>query len=441
MVPMNLSRPGLGMAVNGLDPRLSVIGANHECAPIAVRERLAISKASLPGALQRLALSPAVEEAYILSTCNRTEIYLAGESPQAEESAALAFLTELSGFAREELTSHLYQKTGVNAIRHLFTVAAGANSMILGDTEILGQIKESFSTAAQTGTLGKTLHALIKRALEVGKSARTQTQIGGKAASLSYAAVELAAQQMDIKQARVLIVGAGKFGRLVAKILADKGARGIVFANRSFDKAETLAVEFRGTAIPLEQLVQCLPEIDLAVAATDAPCFILQREEIQHALQARTGEALVLIDLGTPRNIDESAQTLPGVALYNIDQLQTVIQNNLDTRREALQRVEEIVEARIDEFMAWYQAACQGDTIKSLIDAAEVVRQEELRKLERKFLRLTSRDRHTVDMLTSRIINRLLHQPITRLKDAAASGDGEELAEATRRLFHLEPLQ
>lgn len=429
------------MAVSGLDSRLSLIGTNHECSPIAVRERLAVSKAALPCALQSLALSPSIEEAYILSTCNRTEIYLVGESPQAEDAAALDFLAGLGGFAREELTPHLYHKTGVDAVRHLFTVAAGANSMILGDTEILGQIKESSLTAAQTGTLGKTLHALVKRALEVGKSARTQTQIGGKAASLSYAAMELAAQQMDIKQARILIVGAGKFGRLVAKILADKGARGIVFANRSLDKAETLAADFHGTAIPLEQLVQCLPEIDLAVAATDAPCFILQRDEIQHALQARTGGALVLIDLGTPRNIDGSAQTLPGIVLYNIDQLQTVIQNNLDTRREALQRVEEIVEERVDEYMAWYQSARQGDTIKSLIDAAEAVRQEEISKLERKFLHLTSRDRHTVDMLTSRIINRLLHQPITRLKDAAASGDGEELADATRRLFRLEPPQ
>lgn len=420
-----------------MSTQLVLIGTNHEWSPISVRERLAVSKADLPQVLEKVAALPGITEAYILSTCNRTEVYLVGKTPHIQRSGE-GFVAGLGGFAQEELSPYVYVKAGREAVAHLFNVAAGANSMVLGDSEVLGQIKESFVVAAQVGTLGKTLNALLRKALEVGKSARTQTKIGGKAASLSYAAIEVAKREMDIKSASALVVGAGKMGRLVGKILVDSGAGKVTFANRTPEKAQDLAQELGGAAAMFEELAGHLGEIDIAIAATEAPCFILRRSEIQEALQGRRKRPLVLIDLGIPRNIDDRAKELEGVVLFNVDDLQRVVQSNLDARREELKKVTEIVEEGAAEFMAWHKSSHLGPTIKALIEHAEAIRREEVQRFEGKLIHLSPQERNTVEMLTNRVINRLLHPPLTELKAAAASGDGQGLTNAARRLFHLE---
>lgn len=416
--------------------RLFLIGTNHERAPIGVRERLAVAKADLPQALGRLCALPAIQEAYILSTCNRTEVYAVGKSPRAANEV-VSFLARLGGFALEELVPYTYRKDAEDAVVHLFSVAAGANSMVLGDAQILGQIKESFTVAAQGGALGKILHALLRKALEVGKLTRTQTGIGGKAASISYAAVEVTKKEIDIKRARALIVGAGKMGRLVAKILADSGAGNLLFANRTFAKAQALAEEFGGRAVHFHELASALEEIDVAIVATQAPDFIIHGEEVRRALQRRPRRPLLLVDLGTPRNIDDGVREIKGVSLYNIDDLRMVIQDNLEERRGELKKVEEIIAGKVEEFMAWYSSSSLGATIKALRELADTVRIEELHKMDGKLACLSPHERNVVDMLTSRIINRLLHLPITGLKATVASGDGAGLDDAAKRLFHL----
>ena len=418
--------------------QLCLLGTNHETAPIAMRERLAVTNAELPQALRRAMALEGVQEAYIISTCNRTELYMVGEESQCM-AAGRRFLAQLGHLPEDELAPYLYEMTARECVSHIFFVAAGANSMIVGDAQILGQMRESFAVAGEIGALGKTLNALVRKALQAGKRCRSQTNISSKAASLSYAAVEVAKREWgDLSTARLLIAGAGKMGQLMAEILADNGAREILFANRTHEKAVALAERFRGRAVEFGEMGCHLRDIDIAVAVTEAPCFIMQRDEIHQALGEHLNKRLILIDLGTPRNIDESARDLKGAVLYNIDDLQGVIQSNLLARQEELTKVNEIVAGEVEEFMAWYNSTHLGPTIQAPLEMAETIRKEELQTMDGKLAGLSPRERNVVDMATSRMLKRLLHLPVTRLKAAAALGNGEELAYAVQALFQLD---
>lgn len=418
--------------------QLCLLGTNHETAPIAMRERLAVASAELPRALRCVMALEGVQEVYILSTCNRTELYMVGEGSQAM-AAGRRFLADLGRLSEGELAPYLYEMTGRECVNHIFSVAAGANSMILGDAQILGQMRESFAAARQAGVLGKTLNALVRKALQVGKRCRSQTNISSKAASLSYAAVEVAKREWgDLSTARLLIAGAGKMGQVMAEILTDNGAREILFANRTHEKAVALAERFGGRAVEFGEMACYLGDIDIAVAVTEAPCFIMHRHEIHQALGEHLNKRLLLIDLGTPRNIDASARDLNGVLLYDIDDLQGVIQSNLLARQEELQKVHEIVAGEVEEFMAWYNSTHLGPTIQALLEMAESIRKAELETMNGKLAGLSPRERNAVEMATSRILKRLLHLPVTRLKAAAASGNGEDLAYAIQALFKLD---
>jgi len=416
---------------------LMLVGANHIVAPIEIREKLAVPKGYLPEALQRLTSSPGVREGYILSTCNRTEIYTVGE-PGACRKAIHGLLSDLQGVSMEELRLCLYEKRDEDVAMHLFSVAAGIDSMILGEVQILAQIKESFAVASELNAVGKRLDTLLRKALEASKRARTETGISARAASVSHVAVELARKIFgDITESVVLVIGAGKMGELVARNLVDNGARGIVFVNRTYQKGINLAERFSGVAATFDDLPEQLKGVDVVISSTDAPHYVVHYATVQKAMATRQGRPLFLIDLAVPRDIEPTIQHLPGIHLYDIDDIQSVVQENMGERINEVTRVREILAEEVAKFMSWYNSLVVAPTIKALRKRAEEIRISELSRANGKLSSLTEEQLRAVHALTQAIVNKMLHHPTANLKTAAVEGKGQEYAEALERLFEL----
>ena len=398
--------------------RLSLVGISHRHAPVEVRERVALNPADA-AALSRALAAPG-GECVCLSTCNRTELYIVGDDGEARAREALRALGD------DEVAALSYRLADQAAALHLFRVAAGLDSLVPGEGEILGQVRDAY----ETGAPGPLLNRLFHDALHAGKKARSQTTIAESPASVSSAGAALAQQVFgELAGRRVLVVGAGKVGELAARNLATRGAAIVAVANRGGERAAELARPLGARAATLEELPEVLASVDVVIACTSAPGFVLHASDVLD----RKGRPLFLIDLAVPRDIDPVVNDLAGCYLYDIDDLQAVVEETLVGRRREAERAEAIVAAEAERFRAWQASLDVVPTIASLRARAEEIRSAELSKAK-----LSDDERRAVESITAQILNKLLHLPTVRMKEAAAAADGVLYADAVRHLFGLE---
>jgi glutamyl-tRNA reductase len=401
-----------------------LVGISHHKAPVELRERAALDPKHA-GELART-LAGDNGEAVCLSTCNRTELYLADESPDAAEEKAEAALLALES----ELGPALYRLRGGAAVLPLFRVAAGLDSMIPGEGEILGQVR----AAHDGGATGPLLDRLFRQALQAGRKARTQTAIGESPASVSSAAAALAEQVFgDLRDRSILVIGAGKTGELAIRNLVSRGASIAFVANRTGERAEELTERFGGEALPLARIEGELARADVVLSSTSAPGWVLTREQVERTLPARKGRPLFLIDLAVPRDLEPTIHELDGCYLYDIDDLEAVVAETLAGRRREAERAETIVAEEADRFRAWQASLEVVPAITSLRARAEQIRDAELRRAK-----LNDAERRAAESVTAAVLNKLLHLPTIRMKQAAAAADGVIYADAVRHLFGLE---
>jgi glutamyl-tRNA reductase len=401
-----------------------LVGISHHQAPIELRERAALDSRRAADLASRLAGDDG--EAVCLSTCNRTELYLADESGEEAERKAEAALLALES----ELGPALYRLRDDAAALHLFRVAAGLDSMVPGEGEILGQVR----AAHEAGATGPILDRLFRQALHAGKKTRSQTAIGESPASVSSAAAALAEQVFgDLRERSILVIGAGKIGEQAVRNLASRGATIAFVANRTMDRAADLAGRFGGEAIPLDRVLAELKSADVVLSSTSAPGWILTRGQVERALPDRKGRPLFLIDLAVPRDLDPAIHELDGCYLYDVDDLEAVVAETLAGRRREAERAEAIVAEEADRFKDWRASLDVVPAIASLRARAEEIRAAELSRAK-----LSDSERRAAESVTAAVLNKLLHLPTIRMKEAAAAADGVLYADAVRHLFGLE---
>jgi len=408
--------------------RFVLVGTSHHHAPVELRERVALDPAQGAALAGRLAAGGG--EAVCLSTCNRTELYVAAVDVDAAERAAVAALAELE----PEVEPALYRLRDHAAALHLFRVAAGLDSLVPGEGEILGQVR----TAHEAGTTGALLDRVFRQAVHAGRKVRAQTAIGETPASVSSAAAALAEQVFgDLEGRSILLVGAGKISEQAARNLLSRRAKIAFVANRSLDHAADLAERFGAEPLPLDRLEEQLASADVVVSSTSAPGYVLDAATVERALRVRRGRQLLLIDLAVPRDLDPAIHDLAGCYLYDIDDLEAIVAETLAGRRGETERAEAIVAAESEKFHEWQASLEIAPAIASLRARAEEIRAAELRKAEGLLGRLDESQRNAVEAMTAQIVNKLLHLPTVRMKQAAAAADGVIYADAVRHLFGL----
>jgi glutamyl-tRNA reductase len=418
---------------------LVTVGLNHKSAPVEIREKLTFPEGFLQESLTQLKEYDAIQACIILSTCNRTEIYAAVLDVEKGLGAIRDFYSNRSNVESREMLNYLYTYTLYDSIKHLFRVASGLDSMILGETQILGQVKTSYQISCEYGATNPVLNTLFQRAISVGKRVRTETEIDRNAVSISYAAVELARQIFNgLNDKTILIVGAGKMSELTAKHLVANGVTKTLVANRSIEKAEALAEQFGGVAIPYENLMEHMAEADIVISATSATHYIIKEKDMAGVIKAREGKTIFLIDIAVPRDIDPMVSQVEGVKLYDIDDLQNVVDRNLNERKLEAVKAEEIVSDELEEFLQWHSMQFVTPTVKALKKRGEEIRQQEINLCFNKLQDLTEREKKIINGLTSSIINKILHDPVMQLKAYALTHQGHLYTEILQNLFNLE---
>jgi glutamyl-tRNA reductase len=419
-----------------------VVGLNHKTAPLELLERLSIPEAQLPKAMHQLLGYEHVVEGALLSTCNRTEVYASATKFHGGAQDLRNFLAEFCHVAPEDFIDHIYTYHDEAAVRHLFRVASGIDSMILGESEILGQVRRAYQVALDEGGLRRILGTAFSRALHVGKKSRTDTAIGRNPISISSAAVELARRAFSEKSLagkHVLIVGAGKMGRLAANALASAGAMRVTIVNRTGERAEALAEHFpAATARPFEELVPALAEADIAICSTTAAESVIDVATMKQVLAQRDGaRSLLIVDIAVPRDVEHEVADLSGVVLRDIDDLRGVVESNLGSRVAEITKVEDVISDELERFTRWERAGEIGPTIAALIERAEAIRRAEVeRAIGGK--RLSEAERMAIEKATKKIVGALLHEPLERARDLAASKQGRRYLDALRELFELD---
>ena len=406
------------------------LGLNHQTAPLPVRERVVFHVEKLFDALGELTRSKAVAEAAILSTCNRTELYLSAEQPEA----AAAWLAEYHRLNPAEISPYLYTLPQDQAVRHTFRVASGLDSMVLGEPQILGQMKDAVRTAEAAGTLGTVLHKLFQRTFAVAKEVRSTTQVGANSVSMAAAAVKLAARIFpSLKDQNVLFIGAGEMIELCATHFAAQAPARITVANRTLERGHALAHRFNGRAIELRFLAEYLHEHDIVVSCTASSLPILGKGLVERALRARKHRPMFMVDLAVPRDIEAEVGELDDVFLYTLDDLQGIVQGNLDARRSALEQAEAIIETQVGQFMHWMQARDAVPLIRQLREQGEAARRHELERAL-KLLQKGEQPAQVLEALSQGLTNKLLHGP-TQALNAAAGEERRALAALLERLY------
>jgi len=413
-----------------------VVGVSHRTAPLHVREALAFAQDRLPEVLGRLRSGVGLAEAMVLSTCNRVEIY--GRGSEAAAAALVAFLADHHHRPAGELDPFLYRLEGDQAVRHAFRVAASLDSMVLGEPQILGQVKEAYHVAEKAGALGSVLNALRNRSIAAAKRARTETGIGENAVSVSYVAVELARKIFgELAERNVLLVGAGKMSELAARHLVRSGARATVLGGRTFEKAEQLAAALGGTAAPFESLRAELIKADIVISGTGAPGIVIRAEDVQAASAGRRRRPLFLIDIAVPRDVDPEAARLPGVFLYDLDDLKSVSEANLRERQKEAAAAETLVEREVQAFLDWRRSLDVVPLLVELRRRADEIRRTEIEKARKRLGNLTPEQEQALEAATTAIVNKLLHAPTVHLKEIASNGHAEEHMDVIRKLLGL----
>lgn len=417
--------------------RLILVGTSHNRAPVELREQMFVSAAENRELVERLAGEDA--EAVVLSTCNRTEIYLAHGDEETAAARAFAELSVLAGMTETEIAPSLYTLTDDAAALHVFRVAAGLDSLIPGEAQILGQVRGAYELAKAADTAGPLLHRLFRQALRVGRRVRNETSIGENPASISSAAAELAERVFgSLEGRRILILGAGKMSDLATVNLVSRGVESVFVANRSPERAERLASRFGGRAVGLDEVERELEHADVVVASTSARGFVLSAAQVERAMGTRRGRPIFFIDIAVPRDIDPAVNEIEGCYLYDVDDLERVVEESVAGRKEEAVRAEAIVTEESQAFRDWQLSLDVVPAIASLRALAESIREAELERAEGRLGTLSPSQRRAVESLTAQIVNKLLHPPTVRMKEAAAAADGVLYADAIKHLFALE---
>lgn len=415
---------------------LFALGINHKTAPVSIRERVSFAPERVGAALRDLVASARLDEALILSTCNRTEVYC--EAPAADVSDAIDWFGRYHHLGRDEVSPYLYTHNGRSTVQHLLRVASGLDSMVLGEPQILGQVKDAYRRAQQAGTIGRVLGRLFQHTFAVAKQVRTDTAIGASPVSVAFAAVRLAQQIFtQLSEQTALLVGAGETIELAARHLHQQRIGRLIVANRTVENALRLAGELGGYAIGLGDLGRHLPEADIVIASTASPTPILDRATVGQAIRTRRRRPILMIDLAVPRDIDPEVGTLEDVYLYTVDDLEAVIEENRRSRREAAEEAEDIIDTEVAHFMGWLQAQEAVPAICAYRTAAEAVRDEVLAKARRMLARGADPE-ETMQFLARTLTNKLAHGPCTQLRRAGFEGR-QDLLEAGREILGLKP--
>ncbi|MFA7488595.1 MAG: glutamyl-tRNA reductase [Lysobacteraceae bacterium] len=411
---------------------LLALGLNHQTAPVSLREKLAITPSALSDVLGDLTTQQGVVEAAVLSTCNRTEIYCRVEA--GAEHLPEHWLAQFGQLRPDQLDTYLYRHRDGEAVRHLFRVATGLDSMVLGEPQILGQVKEAWQAARASGALKTPLDRLFQQTFAVAKRARTDTRIGAHPVSVAFAAVRLAQRVFSaLDQATVLLIGAGDTIELAARHLADHKVKRLLVANRTLEHAQALASRFGGVALPLDDLERHLAEADIVLSATASREPILHREAVKQALRQRRHRPMFLLDLAVPRDIEPAISELDDVFLYSVDDLEQVIDENRRSRREAANQAEAIIELQVEHYLSWWRASGEQDTLKQLRQSSEATRDAVLARAGEMLTQGRS-PQQALEYLAHTLTNKLLHAPSVALRQAAQQGD-RELLHAAARLF------
>jgi glutamyl-tRNA reductase len=419
---------------------LLALGVSHKTAPLDLRERLSLTEGSAAGALRELTQAAGIHEAAAISTCNRTELYLIVSDPVDAESTALGVLTRQAEIRPTELLSHLYSLRSSEAARHLMRVTAGLDSMILGEAEVQGQVKRAYELALVEGVTGPVLNRLFHSALAAGGRVREETAVGEKGVSIPSVAVELARRALgDLADRRVLIVGAGETAELVARALVARGIDTVFVANRHYDRAIGLAQRFDGTAVRFEELPLEMERADVVVSATNSPHHVVERDGLETVMLERGGRPLLLIDIAVPRDIEPDCREVPRVTVYDIDDIQQIVERNASGREAEATQAERIIEAELDRFERWLATLEVVPTISALRERGEEIVRRVMAENEPRWENLSEADRERIEAMAKAIASRLLHEPTVRMRRSAGSEDAYLYVSALRQLFGLDP--
>ena len=417
---------------------LFVAGLSHKNAPVELRERLAVEEDKLRELLSLVAATGVVKEALILSTCNRVEVYGVAEAPGEARAIAFRHLCQHRGVSLGLVEPLLYTHLDQDAVRHAFRVAASLDSMMIGEPQILGQVKDAFALAQACETVGPHLHTLFAQAFAVAKRVRTETEIARHAVSVAFAAVELAKKIFTgLGGKAVLLVGAGKMSELAARHLVEQGAFPIYVTNRTWARAQEMARALSGTAVPFDELEMALAGVDIVVTSTGAPEPVITREAVQRVMHGRRARPLFFIDIAVPRDVEEGVDTLDDVYRYDIDDLKQVVDANIRERLREAQRAEGLVEREIAKFVARQSDVEVIPTIVSLRERLEEIRTGEVRKTLARLPEASPETRQAIDALSTAIVNKILHVPITKLRESSRAGAHRSWLELVHELFGL----
>ncbi|MBF0472429.1 MAG: glutamyl-tRNA reductase [Nitrospirae bacterium] len=412
------------------------IGLNHKTADIELREKLAFDKDRIVPGLKGLLELDTIAEALIVSTCNRVELYLSGSDEIESVNSACRFLAEFHNIDFEKLDNALYKHTGMEGVKHIFRVAGSLDSMVLGEPQILGQIKDAYDLALSTGSTGLILNKLMKKAISVAKRIRTETSISENAVSISYTAVELAKKIFEqLSDKNFMLLGAGEMAELAAKHLARTGVKDIMVANRTYERAVALASEFNGTPLRFEEFKNSLINTDIVICSTGASNFVLTKADMEIIVKKRKHKPMFLIDISVPRNLDPEIGDLDGVYLYDIDNLQDVVDSNMSQRLIEASKAEQIVTEEIEIFNKWMSSLDAVPTIIALRNAADQIKTDELAKLFNRLNGIGEKEKKAIEGMASGIVNKLIHNPTAALK--ADDEDRDMLINVVNKLYKL----
>ncbi len=415
---------------------LLTIGVNHTSAPLELRERVAIPDSALPSALSALMQTPTIDEAAIVSTCNRTELYCSVDSFEAGKIATVKWLSDFHNIDIDHNQSYLYNHNDQETAKHMFRVASGLDSMVLGEPQILGQLKQAYQHAVGAGTLGKQLNQLFQHSFNVAKKVRTHTSIGTNPVSVASTAVSLAKQIFgDLSERNALFIGAGETIELAAQHLSAVGAKRITIANRNITRAQKLANKYNGYGISLSYIGEVLPESDIVITATSSTLPILGKGLLERSLKRRKHKPILVIDLAIPRDVEPEAAELQDIYLYSVDDLKQVIQENMQSRINAAEEAEIIIDDEVTKFYQWMRGQDVTDVIRTYRSQAEQHKNEAVEKAAR-MLKQGKSSEEVMQFLANTLVNKLLHSPTEALKSAGAENH-QELLEAAKTILGL----
>ncbi|MCF6267408.1 MAG: glutamyl-tRNA reductase [Desulfuromusa sp.] len=415
-----------------------IVGLSHKTAPVEIREKVAFPPSAMEAPLQQMLKLPSVSEAVIVSTCNRVELYVISRQPDAAIIELKQFLADFHNLKLETLQDHLYDFEGAAAIKHVLRVASSLDSMMIGEPQILGQIKSAYGYACEHKTVGLILNRFLNKAFSVAKRVRNETAIASNAVSVSFAAVELARKIFDsLENKTVMLIGAGEMCELAAKHFINNGVSKVLVTNRTFSRAEKLAEEFGGVAVSFDNFREQLHRVDIVLSSTGAPDYVLSAKKLKEVSKMRRYEPMFLIDIAVPRDIDPLANKLDSIYLYDVDDLQGVVQANLKGRQKEAAKAELIISEEVDQFCLWLSSLEVKPTIVALRQRMEQIRQGEVEKTLNSLTRLEDKERKAIEAMTSAIINKILHHPTYILKQKNNDADGNLYVDVARTLFDL----